>query len=256
MIDNDIFQSVKRSFRRNGVRKTLLLILQYVKIKRSHKPVFKLRFEKFFGDILIRPNTSDFSTFRQVFMNDEYGFEFSEPPHTIVDAGANIGLASLYFAQRFPQAKIFSLEPDRSNFDMLTSNTRLHPQIVPLKYALWDKNMMLEIVDGGHDKWGLQVREAEDNPSRDVQGVNLEYLMTKHNIKQIDLLKIDIEGAEWELFHGNFQQWLPRVKVLVIELHDHLRPGCSAVFNNAIKTIRHRIAHKGENIIIHNLDLN
>ncbi len=79
--------------------------------------------------------------------------------------------------------------------------------------------------------------------------------MAANNIKQIDLLKIDIEGAELELFQSNYEQWLPRVKVVVIELHDHLRPGCSSAFNNAINSINHRKAQQGENIIIYNQDL-
>ena len=232
------------------------LLLQYFKIKRSSDRVFKLLFRKNLRDILLRPHTSDFSTFRQVFMNDEYGFELPESPRVIVDAGANIGLASLYFSKRFPGAKIFALEPDPSNFEMLVLNTEKHPQIISLKNALWNKNTTLEIVDSGFDKWGMQVQAKTNASAGDVQGINIDYLMSTYGMKQIDLLKIDIEGAEWELFQNNFEQWLPRVKVLVIELHDNLRPGCGDLFKKAIQTIRYREARSGENIIIYNLDLN
>ncbi len=77
---------------------------------------------------MVRPKTSDFSTFRQIFMDHEYDFKLLDVPNIIVDAGANIGLASLFFAQRFPSAKIFALEPDHSNFEMLMKNTNRHPK--------------------------------------------------------------------------------------------------------------------------------
>jgi FkbM family methyltransferase len=255
MISSAILESIRQSFFRNGLTKTVSLVIQYLRMKGRSSGVFKLRFDKNLSNILLRINTSDFSTFRQVFMNDEYGFELPETPGVIVDAGANIGLASLYFAQRFPNAKIFALEPDDSNYEMLASNVRQYPQITSLKTALWKTKTTLEIVDHGYDKWGLQVQEANGNTKNAVNAIDVCSLMEANHLTQIDLLKIDIEGAELELFQNNFQQWLPRVKMIVIELHDHLRPGCSDVFNKAIDTIHHTKTFKGENIVIYNLGL-
>lgn len=256
MIFPDKIQSITQSISKNGLRKTISMLIQYARIKQSREHIFNLKFDEFFGDILLRPKTSDFSTFRQVFFNNEYDFDFPGTPRVIVDAGANIGLASLYFLKRFPDAKIFSLEPDQSNFEMLLLNTNKHSQIIPLNCAIWNENKPLEIIDNGFDKWGMQVGPNLGNSSSSIQGISMDYLMSTNNIQQIDLLKIDIEGAELELFSNNFERWLPFVKVLVIELHEHLRPGCSSIFKNAIKKIPHRLAQCGENIIVYNLDLN
>jgi len=255
MISNDILRSIKNSIERNGFWRTLFIILQYLRFKGSKLDVYKLRLSKRLNGIYMRPGTSDFSVFRQIFMNDEYGLELDGTPQVIFDIGANIGLASLYFAHRFPDSRIYALEPDPSNFAILTLNAESIPKIVLLQNALWNRNTPLEMIEDGHDKWGIQVRELSDSQKNHVQAVSMEFLIEQYRIAKIDLLKIDIEGAEFELFEGDCKSWLSKVKVLVIELHDHYRPGCSDRFNLAISSINHRIARRGENIIVYNLDL-
>ena len=67
--------------------------------------------------IFLRAGTSDVLVFIQIFVERELEFDMNEVPSSIVDAGANIGLASLYFAHRFPAAKIVALEVDQANFE-------------------------------------------------------------------------------------------------------------------------------------------
>ena len=70
----------------------------------------------------IRVRTSDYSCFRQVFVLQEYALDARWQPKTIVDAGANIGLASIYFANAFPSSRIVAVEPERGNFRLLQKN--------------------------------------------------------------------------------------------------------------------------------------
>ena len=72
----------------------------------------------------------------QVFLDNEYDFRAVERPQVIVDAGANIGLASILFANRYPQAKILAIEPEHDNFNLLADNVRSYDNIVPLQAAL------------------------------------------------------------------------------------------------------------------------
>src|SRR5688572_4216031 len=65
--------------------------------------------------VAIRAKSSDEFTFRQIFVNTEYEFDFVGTPETIIDAGANIGLAAVYFINRFPGSKIICLEPEPEN---------------------------------------------------------------------------------------------------------------------------------------------
>lgn len=69
--------------------------------------------------IHLRLKTSDMLTFVHVFLRGEYDVEIAKTPTIIVDAGANIGLMSIFYANKYPDAKIISLEPDRSNFTLL-----------------------------------------------------------------------------------------------------------------------------------------
>jgi hypothetical protein len=66
----------------------------------------------------VRLKTSDVKAFEQVIYEKEYEMALSRPPSVILDAGANIGLASIYFANRYPNAKIIAVEPEKSNFEL------------------------------------------------------------------------------------------------------------------------------------------
>jgi tRNA G46 methylase TrmB len=67
----------------------------------------------------LRVPSSDVETFEQIFIRQDYNFDVKKSPKTIVDAGANIGLASLYFASKFPNSNIVAIEPEESNFELL-----------------------------------------------------------------------------------------------------------------------------------------
>jgi len=67
----------------------------------------------------LRVPSSDIKSYRQVFLKQQYGFSYKGQPQVIVDAGANIGLVSILFANKYPNAKIIAIEPENSNFEML-----------------------------------------------------------------------------------------------------------------------------------------
>jgi len=73
--------------------------------------------------------------------------------------------------------------------------------------------------------------------------------MKQFNVDHIDILKIDIESSEKELFEENFEKWLPKVKVVIIELHDRMKEGCTRSFFKAMVNYKFTMTHKGENIV-------
>jgi FkbM family methyltransferase len=233
-------------------------MLQYLALKVCKEPVYCLRLNKQIPRIYLRPGTSDFSTFRQVFMDNELAVNLGDTPQVIVDGGANIGLTALYWINKFPSANIICIEPDLSNYEILKLNTQAYTKILALQCALWNENTIVDLMDEGVDKWGIQVRMTDISASksgRSVKGIRIDTLMEEFKIDRIDLLKLDIEGAEFELFQSGFQNWLPKVKTLIIELHEHLRPGCVKVFENALLAIRHRRIVSGEKRVVFNLDM-
>jgi FkbM family methyltransferase len=184
----------------------------------------------------LRLMTSDILTYKQVFVKLEYKLEPVKPPRTILDAGANIGLSSIYFANRFPEAKIFAVEPERSNFSLLEKNSTRYANIVPIHAALWNENADVEIIDPGYGKWGFQThgvgRQSTGQVCHKVRGVTVDKLMEDYGIDHIDILKMDIEGAEREVFR-DVAKWIKKVGILVIELHERLNTGCNRSFYNA-----------------------
>jgi len=182
--------------------------------------------------IVLRAGTTDALTFEQVFMRHEYDVELPFSPRHIVDAGANIGLATIYFANRFPVARIIALEPEATNFDLLVRNTRAYPNVQVIKAGLWSRPTTLSIENPEDEPWAFRVCEAE-TPEGGLPAVTVEELMTRLGIEQLDLLKMDIEGSEREVFRTS-ASWIDRVNALIVELHDRLQPGCRDALETAV----------------------
>ncbi|MBK6790779.1 MAG: FkbM family methyltransferase [Betaproteobacteria bacterium] len=81
-------------------------------------------------------------------------------PRGIVDAGAHIGLATVYLATRFPQATIVALEPEPSNYRLLCKNVASLKNVVTVNAGLWSRAARVKLVDPGHSTWGFRVVEA------------------------------------------------------------------------------------------------
>lgn len=201
--------------------------------------------------IFIRANSSDWDTFVQVFVKREYATpHLPDSPRLIIDGGANVGYASIYFANRFPSAKIYAIEPEKSNYQTLILNTQAYQNIEPIQAALWPSNTQLSIVNPNAEKYAIQVSSDDLESNKVVEGVTLMHLFTRAKSQRIDILKLDIEGSEKELFESDADVWLMRTTSIVIELHDWLREGCANSFYCAISQHRFAQHQLGENLII------
>jgi FkbM family methyltransferase len=185
----------------------------------------------------LRYGTSDIPIFDQVFLDRQYDFTSEKCPSVIVDAGANIGLASICFANRYPESQIIAIEPEKSNYDILKMNVDPYSNIIPLHAALWDKNERISIVDPGFGEWAFMTKKEdsqEKNPEKidpKVQGMTVDKIMEDNGLEKIDILKIDIEGAEREVFRDS-SSWIAKVDALIVELHERMKSGCNRSFYN------------------------
>lgn len=249
MATRDLINSIKSSIGVNGLWKTVQLGSHYTRFKQAPGDIYTFSFHSLQHPVSLRPRTSDFSVFRQIFMNDEYGIDFQPPPRTIIDAGANIGLASVYFVNRFPSTKVVAIEPEPDNLRIATMNVASYSNIRLVAGALWNERTTLTIQPGA-DKWSTQVKPEAGT----VKAMTVPDIMLEFGFDVIDLLKIDIEGAEMDLFKGDCS-WLKKVRVLVIELHENLRPGCTALLQEKLTTINHRLITRGENVVVYNQEM-
>ena len=203
--------------------------------------------------ITLRPNSSDITTFKYIFAHGDYEFDFEPKPNVIIDAGANVGLASIYFANKYPTAKIIAVELSPSNFQVLVNNTTHYKNIEEINAGLWPKNETLKFKEEGFSPWGYKVNNKLDGDSISIDSITIPDIIERYSIKKVDLLKIDIEGAEVELFSENYDSWLPRVKYIMIEFHDRSRPESSKTVREALSRFNFRdLGMVGENAVFVN----
>ena len=158
----------------------------------------------------------------------------------IVDLGANTGLASIFFAHRFPNAGVVAVEPARDNYRLLATNAQFRPSIMPVEAAIASRDGQLALQDRAPSGETLQawayrtVDQAGDAGSYAVQALSMPTLMLRHGLGFVDILKIDIEGAEHDLFASGTELWLPRVRVILVETHERFVPGVDALLSDVL----------------------
>jgi FkbM family methyltransferase len=215
--------------------------------RKSTKGEVKVKLKQYPHPFYLRGGSSDFYTFDQIFKSKEVNIKIHvQSGDYIVDGGANVGLASIFLSQLYPLCTIIAIEPEASNFHQLLRNTKQYSNIVCLQKALWPETAFLQIENPDSEKWGFTVKEGHG--SGKIESITIPQLLDTYKIKEIALLKVDIEGAELELF-SNAEAWLPKVKNIAIELHDNSRVGCSKSFFTAIIKGDFSINVKGEKII-------
>lgn len=175
--------------------------------------------------VWIRPRTSDLDVFRLICVDNEYAcLKDMEEAEVIVDCGANIGLSAAYFLTRCPLCVVYSLEPDPGNFCMLDRNVAAYGRrCVKLMQAVWsttaDRLVIMCDYRDGRD-WSRRVVPTLCQFGECVEAVTLDDLIGEMQGKRVSLLKIDVEGAEKEIFRGSRARWLTLVDRIAIELHD------------------------------------
>jgi FkbM family methyltransferase len=161
----------------------------------------------------------DLLALREVFASRDYELDLPRAPTTVVDLGANIGAASVYFATRWPDARILALEPDPDTFKRLARNTEAFPAITAERLAVAGSAGTLRIRPSA---WGDSLTSTTlggAGEGRAVEAVTLDGLVERCG-GQIDLLKFDVEGMELEVLSA--ARRLGDVGVLVGELHEEM----------------------------------
>ncbi|BDA51193.1 hypothetical protein COCOBI_18-0700 [Coccomyxa sp. Obi] len=149
-------------------------------------------------------------------------------PQTILDAGANIGVATLALAHMYPMAQIVVVEPEPGNCRVLEANTMTYPNVHVECSGLWDKDASLGMVkpSDGRD-WGWITEEVDEGTLGSLHAVSVQSLLKKYNLASFEYMKLDIEGSEWQIFRQDDNlEWLKGVKLMSLEVHPSLtRPG-------------------------------
>jgi FkbM family methyltransferase len=243
-------QSLRRTLRcvsRLGLRAGL----QAGRLRRGGAEAALVRLPELGGRPLwIRPRTSDAATFDEIFLAREYDLPLEAfAPERILDLGANVGYASVHFAARWPRARILAVEPAADNLEWLRRNTAAWPNITPVQAAVWPRPARLRIANPQDDANAYRMDDAPGGPDGGVEARTVEQLLEDLGWAGADLVKLDVEGAEAEIFR-EAPAWLGRIGVLVVELHDRIAPGCAASLYRALGARRFRQEIVGRNLCL------
>jgi FkbM family methyltransferase len=202
--------------------------------------------------IWVRTGTSDVATFSEVFVAGQYDLPVDDfAPAHILDLGANVGYASVCFAARWPRARVLALEPSAQNFALLQRNVAAWPSVTAIHGAVWSHAGSVRIANPDDDANAFRMGERTETPGEgeEIPAFTVPQLMTMLGCVRVDLLKMDVEGAEAEILRGR-PGWLDAVDVLVIELHDRIAPGCSETLYEALRGRHFAQEISGGNLVI------
>lgn len=194
----------------------------------------------------LRINSTDFEAFEQIFLERDYDIKLPVEPGCIIDSGANIGLASVFYANCYPKAEIIAIEPEKSNFKILKMNTEGYSNIKCINKALWGRKTLLEVKDISSGEWGFITCETDSSTSNSIEATTLAELRDEMGISRIGLLKLDAEGAEESIFSSDDLSWLTNTDMIIADLHDQLKQGCSKPFFSAMDRFGFKYRRVGE----------
>jgi FkbM family methyltransferase len=240
------------------IRGPLLFLLSLVWPRSSGRTV-KVSSSFSNAPLVVRLGTTDITVFNEIHRCMEYAWNFATMPKVVVDAGAYTGLSTAFFAARYPDARIIALEPDERNFELLTLNTASAPNVCVVRAAVWAESGFVSLTDPGHGAWGFRLRESDGatgimDGSRgslsvaSVPATTITDILRDHELEKIDLLKLDIEGSEKEVF-ANAAPWIGHVDAICLELHDRFKAGCSRAFYNAVGDFPTEL-RRGEEVLV------
>ena len=207
----------------------------------------------------IRAKTSDIYVFEQVYVEREYEPLLGLPDvKLVIDCGANVGYSSSVFLSSFAACTVIAVEPDYQNFEELKKNLAAYGSRVKLiQGGVWSRSTALTISesryrDGMH--WARQVRECSADDPTHFFGYSVGDLLAESGMDAISILKMDIEGAEAEVFRNDRCHWLSKTEAIAIELHDDSSFGNATEMFEAVVAEHFRCSRSGELRICHRIN--
>ena len=218
--------------------------------------ILALRMKRpFRGKIALREIGSDMATFGEITLDEVYkpvihnvvGFQ------SVIDLGANIGLASLYLAHHSPSCQILSVEPNPQSYELLVHNVQnLGRRCKTLKAAVWGIHKRLspdpQVATDRFSTFTLRESRGKAPDELTVQGLTITEILDYSGFDTVDLLKVDVEGAEAELFGDKDLQWLTRVGSIAIEFHNDSRKMCA--FDDIMKRYEFKICSEERHTVV------
>lgn len=223
MFSKSLEDSIKTFERAAKISRNIKSIYYLCTKKRSTRRI-KIRFKNRKLILAVRTGTTDTDLAREIFGGDcRYSTPVKLDPEVIFDAGAHIGLVSVYYALLYPQARIYSFEPLPENFELLEENIALNSvNITPIAQGLGAREghfayyMSEEVRNCGG---GTFIDSGRRNKAITLPVTTVKQFTEKEKIDKIDILKMDVEGMEHDLIAGIPNDVLKSIKFITGECH-------------------------------------
>lgn len=186
----------------------------YIFLKLKNGLVFKLR-----------SKTNDRVIFNQIWLTKTYtpkDFKIKKD-NIVLDIGAHIGLFSILAAKSASNGKVYAFEPAEENFKLLLENTNLNRlnNIELIKKAVAGESGVREFALSKDDPAGHAIPYEETNRQKiNVQSTSLNDFLKEKDINKVDFLKMDCEGAEYEIFYSCSDETLDKIDKISMEYHN------------------------------------
>jgi FkbM family methyltransferase len=172
------------------------------------------------GDgIRLRSHTTDISVLAELVLGQSIGSLPAAPKaETVIDLGANTGLAYRWLRRRYPSARFVCVEPEPGNLKVLRANVASSDgscKVIGACIGARERRVKLLAGDG---EWGFRMADVDDPAAGDIYVTTMDRILAETGMVDIDVLKCDVEGAEAELF-ANCRSWIGRVRAMVVECH-------------------------------------
>ena len=173
---------------------------------------------------IIRTGTNDFGIINEIYIVKEYNqlMGYLKQNSVVIDIGAQIGVFSVFAGKIAKKGLVLSYEPFTENFEMLNQNIKLNSleNLKAFKKGISGKSGKRELViseenTGGHSLFESGGKKVE------IQTITLEQVFKENKLKKCDYLKIDCEGAEYEILMNTPIAYLKKIKSISMEYHDN-----------------------------------
>jgi FkbM family methyltransferase len=244
-------QFVFLHFKKIGILATFSYFLQRIIKAKNH--LIALRLKGLSHTIYLRNKTYDVHIFYQIFINEDLFLNYEEDISMILDCGANIGLATLYYQKKFHNPRIIAIEPENENYNLLVKNTQKYLNIHVLKNGVFDADCDLNVVDIGEGEASYRLMRIPIG-GKIIQKIlcrSINSLMKEFKLNKIDILKMDIEGCEKECLLSPNIEWFNETKYFLLEIHESIHPGLTKQIFDLIP-ISSTTSKNGEYTVIKN----
>jgi FkbM family methyltransferase len=159
-----------------------------------------------------------YDTWQELIVNKMYEFETESAKPYIIDCGANLGLSVYYFSKLYPTAEIVAFEPEEAIFNVLDANIKTYQlkNVTAYKKAVWDSETTLEFFTDKGMGGSVTNVFSKQKPTL-IETLMLSSFMNK----KVDMLKMDIEGAEYTVLKS-CAHLLKNVQHLFVEYHSFI----------------------------------